>query len=435
MKSRLLTYGLSLAVLCTAATLPSCKQTTDPIFTESTNERVDEAAKALLNRLTSAPNGWILELVPHSRAIYGAYTIGLKFSPKGEVLATNELSADPTKWTKSEYTIGKDMNLSINFDTYNPAIHIFSTPDTDLAGGSGDGFEGDYEFNLVSYESDDVIIVRGKKTNNHMRLVRASSDIDTYIASLVAMKAKVYNTESMNANKQDALVGNLGGKSQLVKLASNGLHYFSVLTEGEANEVIVSYIFTPTGIKLVGDIAGVTELTWDAEKGYYVAPSGETLIARKDPTYEAYARYLGEYTMKLADTNNTTFDVTFTEGGYREYIIKGLDFDIVATFDAEHDSFIILTQDVGKTADGLRNVLCGWDTKAGRLSWGNNIGLVSALIPGTSPEQYGLYDNGVWGANKADSFIMWHLNSEGAGAGECKVYTRSRFQKPVFIRK
>ncbi len=430
-KKTLASLGLA-ALVATSALVSSCTNRTEELFDKTVNERIDEAATSLRQLLVSSQEGWVLEYIPASAQNYGAYYIGLKFSAKGEVLATTEMLADPTSWIKSEYTIGKDKNLSINFDTYNEAIHMYSTPDRDYAGGRGRGFLGDYEFNIVERVSDNEVRVRGKKTGNYMTLRRATAPIDSFMASILAMKKKAYNVADMAMAKQDALVGNVGGKSQLLKLDANGLNVFSMTTEGEADTRTISYFFTPTGIRLVTPIEGVTEFVWSETNKRYESSAGN-LTARIDPTYEAYTKYLGAYTMRV--DGGASYDVQFTETGYREYTITGLPFSFKATYNATQDRFEIVTQPIGVNAAGETIYLCMWDVdNGGNLTWGTGVGVYSSLVKDSNPASYALYDNGRWGNYKATSFILWKLK-DGSHKGESKDYAVTRFTKPTFTRK
>lgn len=429
-KKTFASMGLA-ALVATAILTPSCTKRTDEIFEKTANERIDDAATSLRQLLASSEQGWILEYIPSSNKNYGAYYIGLKFSDKGEVLATTEMLKTPSSWLKSEYTIGKDKNLSINFDTYNEAIHMYSTPDRTYAAGKGKGFLGDYEFNIVERISDNEIKVRGKKTGNYMMLRRATESIDGFISSILDIKAKAYSIASMAANKQDALVGNIGGKSQLIKLDPNNLHCFTVTTQGETETRTISYFFTPTGIRLVSPIEGTTEFVWSESNQRYESAGG-TLTARIDPSYKAYTKYLGDYTMTL--NGGETYDVTFTEGGYREYVVTGLPFSFKAKYDVEHDRFEIFTQVVGTNASGETIHLCIWDTETRQLSWGANLGMYSVEVKGSNPVQYALYDNGAWRNYTGNSLILWKLK-DGKSTGESKDYNPSRYRKPTFTRK
>lgn len=55
-------------------TAQSCVSKIDPIFDESSANRVKALAERLNETLTGAPNGWLLEYYPSSGQYYGGFT-------------------------------------------------------------------------------------------------------------------------------------------------------------------------------------------------------------------------------------------------------------------------------------------------------------------------------------------------------------------------
>lgn len=382
--------------------VPACKQTTEDVFGSTPNERIDAATQALIKRLADAPEGWLLEYTPGEAMKYGVYNIGLKFSTKGEVLATNELFPSHSSWIKSYFSIGRDKNLSINFDTYNQGLHFFTTPDINIAGGSGKGFEGDHEFNIVEYVSDDVIKLRGKRTGVYMTMRRATQPINDYIGAIKALKNRAYNIDNMGALKQDALVGNVGGKEQLLKLDATGLNVFTVTTKGSPETKVISFIYTITGIKLITPLEGVTDFTWSDANKRYEGPSGETLIARSDPSYPKFAAYFGAYTLA---TSAGSYDLNFEEDGYNTYKITGLPYELKAYYLPDEDRVEIRSQEIRKTEQGTVHFAA---MNGSSLWWGGATGVYLSPVPGTSPQRYTFEDNGAARANPPiNGFILW----------------------------
>lgn len=434
MKTNIFRSLSAVAILATGLTLSTtgCKQTEDDIFDKSVNERVEAQVQELRSLLISSTEGWILDYIPSAGQQYGAYYIGLKFSDKDEVLATTDELKTTEKWYKSTYTVGKDKNVSLNFDTGNMAIHRYTTPDSTYAGGISLGYEGDSEFNLVKIVSQNEIQVRGKKTRNLMTLRRATGSIDDFMASIRSMKAQIFNPAEMGRNYQDALVGNLGGKSQLFKLNATGLNVYTYTVEGDTKTYTASYFVTPTGIRFVQPIEGVSEMTWADGK---LNAGTANLTARRDPSRDKYEAYLGEYVMNIGGVDH---NVTFTEGEYNVYIVKGLAFDFKAKFNSTRDRFEIYPQQVGTSASGGKIIFCPWD-EVSTFLWpniGETIGMYSSPVKDTNPVKYVMRDNGVWGHHNATSLILWHIPTSGK-AGVYRDYpnTSGFFTKPTFTRK
>lgn len=431
-------YSIATLALGLFLGLSSCAMKEDNIFDASVNERVEVEVQKLNKLLVSSTEGWILDYIPGGTQQYGGYYIGLKFSEKGETLATNDLLTDNGSglWHKSQYIVGKDKSVSINFDTYNEAIHYFTTPDRTYAGGISLGFEGDHEFTLVKIVSDDEIQVRGKKTRNLMTLRRATGSIDSFMASVRAMRAKIFNPTAMNRLHQDALVGNLGSKEQIAKLDKGGLNVYTVKTTGEDGNKTMSYFVTPTGIRFVKPLEGVTEMSWD-DSAQQLKAGSQTLTARRDPTRDQYEAYLGDYTLAV---QGATYNVRFEEGEYNVYNITGLPFTIKANFNAERNRFEIMYQELKTLPDGNKVALCMWDLVQDNLSWSPALGMYSSLVRDSNPKSYTMNDNGQWNGYEADSFILWIVKPGGAGhAGIYDGYNAQGitpfFRKPVFTRR
>lgn len=427
----LLALGLSLGT-------SSCVQNEEAIFDKSVNERIEEQVQTLRSLLIDSKEGWILDYVPSAGKQYGAYYIGLKFSDKDEVLATTEELKGDQLWYKSSYVVGKDRNVSINFDTGNMAIHRYTTPDSTYAGGISLGYEGDHEFNLVKIVSKDEIQVRGKRSRNLMTLRRATSSIDSFIQSIRTMKATIFNPKDMGEAHQDAIEGTLGGKKQLFKVNGSGLNVYTYTTEGESKVQTISYFVTPTGIRFVEPIEGVSEMTWQGGK---LTAAGGTLTARRDPYYDKFAAYLGNYTLEVGATDKRVkYEVTFAESGYNEYLISGtnLPFSIKAKFNPDKNRFEIFNQQVGTAANGNKIMLCMWDSGAGYLVWSlGEIGMYSSLVKGSAPAKYQMNDNGVWGQYKSISLLLWQLDGTGKSQGRYDGYAGFNpfITLPTFTRK
>ncbi len=433
---RLLSY-----MLLPALTLASsCTKVEDKaLFVQSPAERMEAGVQELKSQLLSSPNGWILELTPHNKAQYGTYVVGLKFGDQGLVLATSEALEDKTGTSvlrasqKSSYEIGKDRGLCINFTTYNEAIHYYSTPDRqDLGAGVGKGLEGDYEFVLRQSTSPDTIRLMGKKTGRLLTMYRAPEPFESYVAKCVEMKRKLYTPAKLQANKQDALVLSQGGQQLgLLYLNDLGYNYYTLLTEDKPSQERLGYVHTPTGIRFTTlgsqwQALGASDFVWDEASQSLSATNPQAYIApRQDPSYEAYAAYLGEYTMRVVAGD---FPVRFEEAGYNAYTIKGLPYDIQATYDPRNDRFEIRSQLVG-TVPNL--YLSAWaPSSGGSLSWTPQYGTYSRLIEGSDPKEYVMTDNQAWAGIIVDSFILWV-----PGTGEYKVLQPNRLEHLKFIKK
>lgn len=405
-------YGLGLSLVLGVF---SCSQRTDDIFPDTPGIRVDSAVRELQKQLVSSPHGWLIDYLPGTNAERGGYNVGVRFSDKGEVLVRSEVLGDGS-WSKSEYVISKDHSLSINFDTNNRNLHVFATPD--ISSGS---WGGDFEFIVMEQgASPDTILVKGKRTRNEMRFIRATQPIDEYFDSVEALKQKAIGFNKMATNAQDALLVTIDGKQRTLTFLNALQSAFIVETDGQVGQEIISFTYTPTGIRLYKPIGGVSEFNWDDAKGRYVAPSGEELTPRRDPLYDKYQRFEGNYVFSFASEgpHARQFNVSLKLKGARVYTLSAmqgaspaLPFELTVEYNVKHDTFEILTQEFshnGKSI-GVLPILSN-----GYLSFRSDAGLIASLVPNSSPEIYNLVDNGAVSGQSVQGFVFWNLSGSGA---------------------
>ena len=90
--------------------------------------------------LTASSTGWVLEYFPHSQLLYGGYPVTMTFGAKNEVLMASDapVKGHSTDEVKSNYHLKSDKMVSLSFDTYNSALHLFSDPDKSYGAGEGE---------------------------------------------------------------------------------------------------------------------------------------------------------------------------------------------------------------------------------------------------------------------------------------------------------
>lgn len=410
--------SLPLAALLLGATLGlgSCTKVEPGIFTEDANTRVDQHIAELKAQLTQAEYGWIMDYYPSPFRAYGGYVIGLRFDKEGNVLICSqhkqEKGAQDIVSARSMYTIGSDRSVTLNFSTYNAHLHDFADPGVPHGQGYGSGMEGDHEFILEKPTGDmGMIRLRGKKTNNLIVLRKATEPVVDYLKKSLQLDAQMYATTKMLQDHKDALVGTLAGQKVELTPSFEGFSFLTLVPqegENKGQSKPIPYVITPQGIRFYEAVSGVSELVWSAADKAFTSSQGDKLIARADPIYPKYAAYLGEYTFSYG--NGVRHDVRFEENGRNRYTITGatLPFPITALYDVRGDRFEIQTQ---KIPNGN---LAVWDIPAGEgnLSFAQGLGMYSKLVEGSNPKEYTMVDNGQWGSNIAQSFILWK-NSRG----------------------
>ncbi len=443
----LLSSFVTLAVV--ALFFSSCSKNEDELFDTPANDRVTLKMQEFKKQLVSSENGWIMNYYPHEQKKYGGYVIALKFTDKDEVLATSEtLFKDkngknkPLEWFKSNFLINNDRAVTLNFATYNKAIHLYSNPDLPYGEGLGVGLGGDHEFLLMTSDNPDVIVLEGKNTHNVIKLHRAKKALATYMEEIRACKDVVFTNKLFIKEHKDSFRGIIDGKEAIFTLSEEGYNIYNVHIPGKVkfdasgkkvldikpvNESL-PFHYTPTGIEFDEPFKGIKGFTWSKADNCFEV-DGKKFQAHDDPDWPAFSKFLGKWILRVVDQkteDNKDYDVTFETLRRNVYLIKGLPFDLQAGFDAEHNRFFINAQVVENVT-----YLQGWAAReGGRLTKDPDVGMYAELAK-NSTDTYNMRDNGYWGSYKVDSFLLWG----GKAEGEYTEFGVSRFLFPRFIKK
>lgn len=427
--------GLFVSSTLLVGGLASCHQEPKAVFNKSASERIDELTTEIQKTLTSSTTGWVLEYYPHGKQLYGGYPVSITFGDKGEVLMASDapLAKHKTDAVKSNYHLKSDKMVSLSFDTYNEAFHLFSDPDKSYGAGEGKSFEGDYEFAIVRSVSPDTLYLKGRKTGTVMRMFRPKTSAKEYLAQVMELKKQAYTAERMYKEHLYGLTGKLGGKDVVAYLNNDGYNVMKIEDAESGKATEVPFVYTPEGLSFFRPYNGVTTLEWkEADKSYNTG-AGDKLTARPDPDYKGFAEYLGTYELTYSGSDKPV-TVTFEQAARNRYRIKGMipnqpGFVLYADYNAKQHRFEINTQKLENTGGAF---LAVWAFPNGtNLSWGSGFGMYSKLDETyTMGKRYKLVDNGVWGGFVAGSYILWKPN-----AGEYKTFGVSRIQQPVFTKK
>ncbi len=243
MNMRNLKYlGMAAALVSLSATsLTSClHDDTDYFDGVSAAERAEQAEADIREILTSAENGWRLSYY-YGEDYAGGFTFLLSFNDKGKVSVSGDLFSPyisvttPETVCSSSYDIEHDMGPVLTFNTANDIIHYFAQPyQSDV-----DGDQGDYEFIVMSYSADKIVL-KGKKWGNKMTMVPmdASTKWVDYLAGIKEITDAMpyaYNVTSTGATAGTAEID-----VQTRRLA--------IATSDSTMER--AYILTPSGIEL-----------------------------------------------------------------------------------------------------------------------------------------------------------------------------------------
>ena len=259
----------SIVLLAAVLVASSCSRTEDPAFSTTPSERVEVALSEAQSVLTSASNGWKVRIYPAEDQKWGGYTVFLKFGADGSLTAANELFAADATFS-SHYKIDNTILPSVNFDTYNKAIHVFSEPNlsamiaadkaenggtsnlSKFSGASSNrGLEGDYSYQLVSV-SKDTVVMRGVRSQS-LAVMTPAGDAD-WATQLTAIK-KASDTYAMPSVQLTVDGKTYNGRMNL------DTRHLRLLDENENVILNSAFAYTANGIELYDKVSiGSTEV-------------------------------------------------------------------------------------------------------------------------------------------------------------------------------
>ena len=408
----------------------SCVNEVDDLFDAPSSERIDSALEEYQQILKNAEHGWLMEYYPSSKQLYGGFVFAIKFGDNDLVSVSSEITGDPTEVATSLYSIKKDMGPTLNFDTYNKIFHYLSDPDPNIPGVysyfgflesmvAGAGYEGDYEF-VFREVSENEVMLRGKKTDNVIRMTKLTEPAEAYIAKELVVESQVIfpgcsGYKTAIAGKEAAIMFE-GGRGLMFE-------YDGKLTP-------MPYHYTATGIRFYQpiEVAGKTiqEFTWQKDGRTLTAVNASDIvfIGEMDAKYPEYVKWIGEYTFEYTNQLGVKQSVAVNlkeDVAMKSFVMQGLPFSMNMLYDREKNALKMSTQVIAGAA-----YLAVWEvTGEGNLSWTDGLGFDLKLVTDSNPKQYKFVDNGAWGKYTARAFILWNNAGEYTAAGDSRFIDMS----------
>ncbi len=213
-------YNAILLVL--ALGLASCAGEVEDIFDKSSAQRVNEALQADMDILTSAENGWLLEMYgdPSNEMGFGGYNTYLKFNKDNTVTVGSELAADLLKTAgdvvTSHFKLYNSQGINLSFDEYNDLIHVFSDPINKFGiGEAGKGLKGDLEYSILSISKEKVVL-KGKKSGIKLEMVPVKAGVNWTddINNTLAVEGEMtgYSKYNIAVGEQTFLINRTGSR-------------------------------------------------------------------------------------------------------------------------------------------------------------------------------------------------------------------------------
>ncbi len=297
---------LYLLLVVPALAFVACQDDDTNVFGEKSSLRMQKTLETAKTLLCSSDNGWVLSYYPHRELSYGGIAYTIKFS---ETEAEVGCAYMPDSTYTSYYKLTNDNGPMLSFDTYNPILHYFATPNSE----EYEAKDGDFEFAIDSIGTD-MIRLYGKRTHNIMYLRKLDVDAASY------RKAAFDNRDCFFAGFR----GTIGDDNVVGKFDLDGGRLY--VGHGDVDNMTdtitsatTSFMFTDNGIELYKAITvgGVSfqKMTADRDNNTFAltaADGKQTVVdAVKLPdTYVRYSEIAGDYTLTY---NQNTLDVTLSD--------------------------------------------------------------------------------------------------------------------------
>lgn len=341
----------------------SCTLEDNSLFDKSSAERVNAEVARLQETILSAPQGrWVVDYYPGgSRADYGGFVMVAEFDKDGNVVFYQSDDNGKVFSSKSLYSVKKDYGITLNFDTYNDVLHWYSDPDLDYGGGKGLGYEGEFEFTLKEASSEEILM-EGKKYKLPFRMTPLSGSPVEYLKA-------VYKIQ------EPFLVGVKGYEGSFCGMPAKVIADSPTrlrIQVGEEEGLLI-FVYTDKGIRLMEPvtIAGRTLTSLSVRDGALVGEDtdlrpivGENVIYKDE--------YIGEYLLTWGGNGPKKADVTIREAEDGSFLLEGLPFTIVFTYDKAEGLLHFYAQEV-RTDPQV--ICCTWDSKVGTFTWGTSVGM------------------------------------------------------------
>lgn len=406
----------ALAVFLTAFGMQSCSlhDETD-IFGKPAAERVQEAIDSDKQLLEGAKNGWTLLYYTGEDYSGGGYTYLLKFHD-GNVTVTGDMAGKSDSTCTSSYNIIADQSIVLTFDTNNPLLHKFATPNSS----SIDGEEGDYEF-VIKKVTTDSLYLKGKKWGNQMVLARMPENVDwtAHLDSINQVSNAIYYNNKLMYGNDSIGYFSLDDYTRRMELKLNG------------DSISMPYNVTTTGVHLMEPVVikdqTVQDLTFNKDTHQFTL-KGQNSMLTVDGYLPANYKYIdffeGTWTLLCHATDNDNNE-TQTVQEYRieftyyspiylkgKININGSPYDLYFRYYRDKGAIALIQQyadDPSKTY-AYANVAPVCFAKGGRFNWTDD--LVGSWIE--SEQMVKFHNSNPKAEYPIDSYVFLATNNSGS---------------------
>ena len=335
------TYRLLFALTALVFTA-SCTPEVEDAFDKPSPDRIAEAISETKDILTAAPNGW--KMAYQGSGGFGGFNILCKFDKEDNVFCEEE--SDHAKAT-SHYTVQQGQGVLLSFDSFNAALHKYSDPVGKINGKSvgkdGKGFQGDFEFRVMSCTKDSIVL-EGRKHGDRVVMTPMPEDLtwDSFFTQIATVAS------GMSSERYNIIID----KDTLP--ARMNLHTLHT-TDKNGKAVAIPFIYTPQGIEVLkaDSLNGrkLTAFTYSTDDKWVDPDDKNVMLSPRDITpLEAF--FSDNWTINVGYSSTAEMNVWKAAAAYA----ASKNMEIVTVYFSTTPGFLSLSSYVGDNWGNLRTL-------------------------------------------------------------------------------
>lgn len=335
------TYRLLFALTALVFTA-SCTPEVEDAFDKPSPDRIAEAISETKDILTAAPNGW--KMAYQGSGGFGGFNILCKFDKEDNVFCEEE--SDHAKGT-SHYTVQQGQGVLLSFDSFNAALHKYSDPVGKINGKSvgkdGKGFQGDFEFRVMSCTKDSIVL-EGRKHGDRVVMTPMPEDLtwDSFFTQIATVAS------GMSSERYNIIID----KDTLP--ARMNLHTLHT-TDKNGKGVAIPFIYTPQGIEVLkaDSLNGrkLTAFTYSTDDKWVDPNDKGVMLSPRDITpLEAF--FSDNWTINVGYSSTAEMNIWKAAAAYA----ASKNMEIVTVFFSTTPGFLSLSSYVGDDWGNLRTL-------------------------------------------------------------------------------
>lgn len=335
------TYRLLFALTALVFTA-ACTPEVEDAFDKPSPDRIAEAISETKDILTAAPNGW--KMAYQGSGGFGGFNILCKFDKEDNVFCEEE--SDHAKAT-SHYTVQQGQGVLLSFDSFNAALHKYSDPVGKINGKSvgkdGKGFQGDFEFRVMSCTKDSIVL-EGRKHGDQVVMTPMPEDLtwDSFFTQIATVAS------GMSSERYNIIID----KDTLP--ARMNLHTLHT-TDKNGKAVAIPFIYTPQGIEVLkaDSLNGrkLTAFTYSTDDKWVDPNDKSVMLSPRDITpLEAF--FSDNWTINVGYSSTAEMNVWKAAAAYA----ASKNMEIVTVYFSTTPGFLSLSSYVGDDWGNLRTL-------------------------------------------------------------------------------